>query len=134
MTKFFVSSSLKNVVGLTAVDVILVEEGINAFGIEEILYAVGILLLPIPVGTRPRIIHGNIHRHSPRVITEGIAKNTAPVHERAVEVIVVGIESCHRMYALVQILTRSLGTVEPELLTPVIGIFRPYLIEYGDMI
>ena len=38
------------------------------------------------------------------------------------------------MNALVQIFARGLGTVAPELATPVVGILSPHLVEGGNMI
>ena len=81
MAQTLVASAIKNVVGLAAVDVVLIEEGVNTFRIEEVLDAVGILLLPRAVGTRSGIVHGDIHGHTPGVITEGIANDTGAVHE-----------------------------------------------------
>ena len=65
MTQFFVASGFKDVSWLSAVDIILVEEGVDAFFVKEVLYSVGILLLPLSVGTLPGIVHGYVHGHSP---------------------------------------------------------------------
>ena len=65
MTQFFVASGFKDVSWLSAVDIILVEEGVDAFFVKVVLYSIGLLLLPLSVGTRPGIVHGYVHGHSP---------------------------------------------------------------------
>lgn len=42
--------------------------------------------------------------------------------DEAIVVVVVGIETCHRVNALVEILACCLGTVEPKLRASVVGI------------
>ena len=57
-------------IGQRAVNTILINEVVDAFAVEEILYALTVGSLPLSVVTAPCIVEGDIHRYTPRVVAE----------------------------------------------------------------
>ena len=119
------------------VDSILVDEIVDALGIEEVLNLLAVLSLPLAVGTAPLIVERDVHGHAPRVITEvGTAVTvSAPAgHRRTVELTHVGIQSRCVVTCFVKVSTTAPGTLVPEVGTAVISPPSPHLVECGDVI
>ena len=64
------AATLVRPLGRHTVDAVLVDIGVNALVEEEVLYGVGVVVLPCRVGAGPAIVQRDVHRHAPGVVTE----------------------------------------------------------------
>ena len=140
----------------------MVDEGVDALTVEEVLDALAILALPVAVGTTPLIVEGDVHRHPPGVIAEVAvavaawclrlcllpllltllalwlsrrpARETGHLQLTAVVLAHVGIQTCLGMDGLMQKLTALPCTLIPEVAAPVVGPPCPHFVEGWDMV
>ena len=121
----------------STINAVLIHEVVKALGIEEVLDALAILLLPLAIGSAPDIVERDIHGHAPGVVAEILrTKATAPGHLHHLSVVTahVGIETCHGMSDLVEIGPRLGCTVKPEISPSIVSILRPHLIEGRNVV
>ena len=137
------------VLGEGTVRTILVDEGVDALAIEEVLYLLTILALPLTIGTAPLVIHSDIHRYAPRVVAEIVVaittrsltlwalwhtREAGHLHLRTVILALVTIQARLLVDAFVQELATLLGTLVPQVAASVVSPLGPYLVESGNVV
>ena len=124
----------KQTVGTCTIDIVLVHECVEALRIKEVLDEMSVVLLPNAVGTTPRIVESNVHWHTPRVISEGIANEMSVAKQGTIEVVIVGIETSGSIDASMQVFTACACTLLPITAASILCITCPNLIEGRKMI
>ena len=114
---------------ITAVNIVLIYKCIDAFTVEETLYAVSIMLLPFSIFTSPRIIECDIHWYAPRIESEACTQDPFMFQRTTIIVCIIICQSSNKIHTTVQVLSACLRTFTPKVRPTILCPTSPHLIK-----